>query len=224
MAGTTVNPYRFGGHLGYRTDPSGRSYVRQRHLDTSKGRWTSRDPVPISPTDYNFYWYGRNNPITNVDPTGLYCLPVFGIDCILYQTVIVFGKTEHVCLAYKQVLITCYGDCTNVPACNNTHLPTRGPGVNPGGYGNCCGFQNECGPNDPVVDGLDKACRDHDNCIPNFDCQSLNPVNIAICNSKLCSAAQQQLAGGCRTSPTPYQCKEAAIYIIATHCGNFLAP
>jgi RHS repeat-associated protein len=70
MAGTTVNPYRFGGQIGYRTDPSGRSYIRQRHLDTTKGRWISRDPAPITPTDYNFYWYAKNNPVEFVDPFG----------------------------------------------------------------------------------------------------------------------------------------------------------
>jgi RHS repeat-associated protein len=79
MAGTTYNPYRFGGQIGYRRDSAGRQYVRARHLDTSKGRWVSRDPAAvslddsdsISPTDLNFYWFVRNSPTELVDPTGL---------------------------------------------------------------------------------------------------------------------------------------------------------
>jgi len=70
MAGTTVNPYRFGGQIGYRRDASDRLYIRERHLDTSKGRWISRDPIAIAAADLNFYWYVKNNPPNFIDPSG----------------------------------------------------------------------------------------------------------------------------------------------------------
>lgn len=70
MAGTTINPYRFGGRFGYRTDLSNRLYIQQRQLDTTKGRWISRDRVPITAADFNFYWYVKNNPVNYIDPDG----------------------------------------------------------------------------------------------------------------------------------------------------------
>lgn len=70
MAGTTINPYRFGGQLGYRRDGPNRLYIRERYLDTSRSRWLSRDPVPIAAADFNFYWYAKNNPLTFTDPSG----------------------------------------------------------------------------------------------------------------------------------------------------------
>ena len=76
MAGTTINPYRFGGQVGYRRDAPTRQYVRARHLDTGKGRWVSRDP--IDPDDFdpddadaNLFAYGLNDPIGSLDPDGL---------------------------------------------------------------------------------------------------------------------------------------------------------
>jgi RHS repeat-associated protein len=71
MAGTTVNPYRFGGQVGYRRGSPARQYVRARHLDTTKGRWLSKDPV----TDRSLmsaypYGYAVNCPTTDYDPSG----------------------------------------------------------------------------------------------------------------------------------------------------------
>lgn len=71
MAGPTINPYRFGAGLGYRRDGVNRLYIRERHIDTSRGRWLSRDPIPPVAADFNFYWYAKNNPVMYDDPTGL---------------------------------------------------------------------------------------------------------------------------------------------------------
>jgi len=43
------------------------------------GRFTSPDPSglyyadPTNPQSLNLYSYALNNPLTNIDPTGLYC-------------------------------------------------------------------------------------------------------------------------------------------------------
>ena len=71
MAGTTINPYRYGGQVGYRTDAPSRTYIRDRHLESTRGRWLSRDPLAsIATTELNFYWFANNRPTTLVDPTG----------------------------------------------------------------------------------------------------------------------------------------------------------
>jgi len=71
MSGTTINPYRFGGQVGYRRDSPARQYVRARHLDTSKGRWDSRDPLGFGGGDDNLYRYVRNALSIRSDPSGL---------------------------------------------------------------------------------------------------------------------------------------------------------
>jgi len=77
MSGTTANPYRFGGQVGYRRDSPAQQYVRARHLDTSRGQWISRDLIPLAFTPWvsvsgaNSYWYVKNNPATHVDSSGL---------------------------------------------------------------------------------------------------------------------------------------------------------
>ena len=73
MAGTTINPYRFGGQVGYRRDVPARQYVRARHLDTTQGRWDSLDPAGFGGGDPNLYRYVINRPSSIVDASGLRC-------------------------------------------------------------------------------------------------------------------------------------------------------
>jgi len=75
MSGTTINPYRFGGQVGYRRDSPARQYVRARHLDTKKGRWTSQDPLGFGGGDDNLYRYVGNNPVNAWDASGLVLTP-----------------------------------------------------------------------------------------------------------------------------------------------------
>ena len=70
MAGTTINPYRFGGQVGYRRDGANRNYVRARHLDTQRGRWISRDPIGFEGEDWNLYRYAYNSLPFITDPSG----------------------------------------------------------------------------------------------------------------------------------------------------------
>ncbi len=64
-SGTTPNPYRFGGSVGYYSDkPQQRVYVRARHYQPPTGRWLTRDPIGFRGRDFNLYRYVGNNPVT----------------------------------------------------------------------------------------------------------------------------------------------------------------
>src|SRR5581483_6481373 len=69
-----TNPYKF---TGKECDSeSGLDYFGARYYGSSMGRFTSADPKMISwkrmvdPQQWNMYQYGRNNPITMIDPDG----------------------------------------------------------------------------------------------------------------------------------------------------------
>jgi RHS repeat-associated protein len=101
MAGTTVNPYRFGGQVGYRRDTPSRQYVRARHLDTAKGRWISRDPIPIAATDFNPFCYAKNNPASLTDPSGL--RPDPGAGTLVRCPAAVGVARDNLCNAVRRV-------------------------------------------------------------------------------------------------------------------------
>jgi RHS repeat-associated protein len=69
--GSTINPFRYGGQVGYYQDTINRLYVRRRHLEVTQGRWLSRDPLGLDSGDWNLYRYVLNNPVNIVDPSGL---------------------------------------------------------------------------------------------------------------------------------------------------------
>ena len=72
VSGTSANPLRFGGEVGYYHDTMKRTYVRARHLDVGAGRWLSRDPIGFEGGDFNFYRYVGNNTVNRNDPSGLW--------------------------------------------------------------------------------------------------------------------------------------------------------
>jgi len=72
VTGSSVNPLRFGGEVGYYRDTAKRVYVRARHLDVGAGRWMSRDPIGFKGGDWNFYGYVQSSPLNRIDPFGLY--------------------------------------------------------------------------------------------------------------------------------------------------------
>jgi RHS repeat-associated protein len=70
--------YRFTGKE--RDAESGNDYFDARYYASSMGRFMSPDPAgpwfanAADPQSWNMYAYGRNNPLINVDPTGLDCI------------------------------------------------------------------------------------------------------------------------------------------------------
>jgi RHS repeat-associated protein len=63
-----------------RDSESGNDYFGARYFGSSMGRFLSPDPSqlyfanPADPQSLNLYSYGRNNPLINIDPTGLDCV------------------------------------------------------------------------------------------------------------------------------------------------------
>jgi len=65
--GSTTNPYRYVGKLGYYDQGSGPVYVRARWLRPGTGSWLSVDPVE----DEARYVYGGADPVLRVDGSGM---------------------------------------------------------------------------------------------------------------------------------------------------------
>jgi RHS repeat-associated protein len=63
-----------------RDTESGNDYFEARYYGSSMGRFLSPDPSsllaqkPEDPQSWNLYVYARNNPLMNIDPTGLDCV------------------------------------------------------------------------------------------------------------------------------------------------------
>ena len=64
-------PFKFVGQHGVMTEPNGFYYMKARYYDPEVGRFISEDPIGFEGGDVNFYAYVANNPINNVDPSGL---------------------------------------------------------------------------------------------------------------------------------------------------------
>jgi RHS repeat-associated protein len=76
------------GYTGHVNDPdTDLVYMQARYYDPTVGRFLSADPAsmgPGSPTQFNRYAYGANNPVSNVDPDGRNAVTAFG--GLLYET------------------------------------------------------------------------------------------------------------------------------------------
>jgi RHS repeat-associated protein len=69
-SGTTTNPYRYVGRLGYLYDADlARYYVRARYYDPVFGAFLSRDPIGLAPWS-QFYAYCLNQAPNGSDPSG----------------------------------------------------------------------------------------------------------------------------------------------------------
>jgi RHS repeat-associated protein len=69
--GTTVNPFRFVGQLGYYLAADLLDYhLRARYFDPHSGRFLSRDAIDYSLFEVNKYEYASNNTSNKADPSG----------------------------------------------------------------------------------------------------------------------------------------------------------
>jgi RHS repeat-associated protein len=70
-SGTTLNEYLF---AGYQFDAAlGHDYLRARYLDSTAGRFVSRDSLegqPGDPSLVNHYLYASADPVNRIDPSG----------------------------------------------------------------------------------------------------------------------------------------------------------
>ncbi len=70
--GSTGNPFKFGGGNGCQTDADiGLVLMGHRYYDTRIGRFISQDPAGDGD---NWYSYAGNDPMDEVDPTGLFMI------------------------------------------------------------------------------------------------------------------------------------------------------
>ncbi|MDX2066064.1 MAG: RHS repeat-associated core domain-containing protein, partial [Fimbriimonadaceae bacterium] len=75
-AGTWTGPFGFAGNWGYQEDgDSGLQLLGHRYYDPSTGRFLTRDPIKDG---RNWYSYCENNPLTAVDPAGLFWKEIVG--------------------------------------------------------------------------------------------------------------------------------------------------
>jgi RHS repeat-associated protein len=69
--GSTTNPFRYVGRLGYYFDEETDDYyVRARHYDPATARWVSEDPIGYDGGQWNLHEYILGNPIEFSDPSG----------------------------------------------------------------------------------------------------------------------------------------------------------
>ena len=78
-SGSSVNPYRFVGRLGYYRDTDNNLLlIRARHYDPMRQRFLTQDPILFIANEMNLYRYVANVPTGFVDPGGLFVFPPFG--------------------------------------------------------------------------------------------------------------------------------------------------
>ena len=73
-SGVTDTAFLFNGRWGVQTDSSGIYYQRARYFCPELRRFLNSDPIGIS-GGANFFAYAGGNPISNIDPLGLYASP-----------------------------------------------------------------------------------------------------------------------------------------------------
>lgn len=105
-----LNHLRFGGMVGYYTDRDGRVYVRARHYDAGTGRWLSPDPIGFAAGDWNLYGYVGNDPMNEIDPSGLWDQFAVHRDLtIKWAKTVSFRRQDGRCVTFRQPEYIGYG-------------------------------------------------------------------------------------------------------------------
>lgn len=126
--GSSPTRFLYGGTLGYRSDDSGRAYIRARELDEKKARWMQVDPMWPEEVAYP---YAHCSPSFAVDPSGRFAFAIpliigggavasFLTFCTL---VLGAGGTVYLCCTYYD-----YCQRSTVTVCTvASTTPTRRP-------------------------------------------------------------------------------------------------
>jgi len=240
-SGSTTNWFRYVGELGYYYDVDlAQYYLRARYYNPSIQRFLSRDPIAVSGIS-NFYAYVENNPLLSTDPSGL-------------QTPM--KPPQRPAPVPPPPSTPSRPPTSDTPMMGPRGpriLPIR-PGEPPRqtrpdppnaigtwinyfgwGYGWYCGLfrkgrpigasPSSC-PQNPPIDFLDKACKQHDRCLATPG-EFFNPLRQLQCDFNLCQNAIIASSSGCATSyPTsdPWdlfnylQCRQAASDVQKLYC------
>jgi RHS repeat-associated protein len=68
---SVANPFEYVGQWGVTEEGNGLDFMRSRFYDSGLGRFTATDPININ-AGMNFYTYAKANPLTYIDPLGLW--------------------------------------------------------------------------------------------------------------------------------------------------------
>jgi RHS repeat-associated protein len=72
-------PFKYVGQAGVMTEPNGFYYMKARYYDPTVGRFISEDPIGFEGGDVNLMAYVGNNPVTGIDPSGLWDVETHGV-------------------------------------------------------------------------------------------------------------------------------------------------
>ena len=127
---TGTNPFRYAG--GY-TDPNGTIKLGARYYDPTTARFTQTDP---SGQEANNYTYAGDNPISKMDPTGLYS------DSVTVQACWIL------CVSYSRGRTDQTGDGSNSDADNSSGRQYNSIGLGLGTPGGSLTFGGSSGDED----------------------------------------------------------------------------
>lgn len=217
-SGTTVNPFRYVGELGYYFDSdTGDYYVRARYYDPVTARWLSEDPIGYDSGSHNSYEYGDSTPLNRIDPAGLLpaCCTFDDGNTIWSETIDCNSLTPSRC---------CCDERPKVPLLYARWGACHKPPWNPPPHGRC---PKGC---KPVGSGRTRSC------VPAWPKWDLK--NIGVCYALItrcnkdddvvachlgCEWCYKKHLTLCKRHPTPSTCNTAAGVVKSacyTACDN----
>lgn len=107
QTGNTPNPFQFVGQYGVQQSVVGLQYMRERYYIPDVGQFSGRDDnwgSAVQGQILNLFAYSSNNPITNIDPSGL--LSLNGVANWLEKYI--SPTAEKIALASSTISATCF--------------------------------------------------------------------------------------------------------------------